>query len=191
MVQKILAAKLRPGNVHRADGWEAMLLPEIERQRQNGKEVAFRGDAAPAKPRSTRHWKNAGVRYTIRLPANENLGREIEELLTRPVGRPSHKSVVWYKNFQYGAASSTTARRVLTKVEHYLGELFPRLGFIVTNLTLPRQAVVRFYNRRGTSEQWIKEGKLAVSWTRRSCHRFRANEVRLQWSVLAYNLGDL
>jgi hypothetical protein len=99
--------------------------------------------------------------------------------------------VVWYKNFQYGAASSTTARRVLTKVEHYLGELFPRLGFIVTNLTLPRQAVVRFYNRRGTSEQWIKEGKLAVSWTRRSCHRFRANEVRLQWSVLAYNLGDL
>jgi hypothetical protein len=60
LVQKILAAKLRPGNVHRADGWEAMLLPEIERQRQNGKEVAFRGDAAPAKPRSTRHWKNAG-----------------------------------------------------------------------------------------------------------------------------------
>ncbi len=45
-----LAAKLRPGNVHSAEGWEELLLPEIERQQQNGKEVAFRADAAFAKP---------------------------------------------------------------------------------------------------------------------------------------------
>jgi hypothetical protein len=52
--------------------------------------------------------------------------------------------------------------------------------------------VVRFYNKRGTAEQWIKEGKQAAHWwTRLSCHRFRANEVRLQLSVLAYNLGNL
>jgi hypothetical protein len=50
---------------------------------------------------------------------------------------------------------------------------------------------VRFYNKRGTAEQWIKEGKEAVHWTRPSCHQFRANEVRLQLSVLAYNLGNL
>ena len=43
----------------------------------------------------------------------------------------------------------------------------------------------------GTAEQWIKEGKQATHWTRLSCHRFRANEVRLQLSVLAYNLGNL
>jgi hypothetical protein len=69
--------------------------------------------------------------------------------------------------------------------------LFPRVGFIVTNLPLPNWAVVRFYNKRGTAEQWIKEGKQAAHWTRLSCHRFRANEVRLQLSVLAYNLGNL
>ena len=46
-------------------------------------------------------------------------------------------------------------------------------------------------NKRGTAEQWIKEGKQATHWTRLSCHRFRANEVRLQLSVLAYNLGNL
>ena len=40
-----------------------------------------------------------------------------------------------------------------------------------------------FYNKRGTAEQWIKEGKQATHWTRLSCHRFRANEVRLQLSV--------
>jgi hypothetical protein len=50
---------------------------------------------------------------------------------------------------------------------------------------------VRFYNRRGTAEQWIKEGKQAVAMTRLSCHRFRANEVRLWLSLIAYNLGNL
>lgn len=50
---------------------------------------------------------------------------------------------------------------------------------------------VRFYNKRGTAEQWIKEGKLAVKMTRLSCHRLRANEVRLALSVIAYNLGNL
>jgi hypothetical protein len=79
----------------------------------------------------------------------------------------------------------------VAKVEHYVGELFPRVGFIVTNLSLPNRAVVRFYKKRGTAEQWIKEGKQAAHWTRLSCHRFRANEVRLQLSVLAYNLGNL
>jgi hypothetical protein len=80
---------------------------------------------------------------------------------------------------------------VVAKVEHHAGELFPRVGFIVTNLTLPSRAVVRFYSKRGTSEQWIKEGKQAVKMTRLSCHRFRSNEVRLWLSVIAYNLGNL
>jgi len=79
----------------------------------------------------------------------------------------------------------------VAKVEHHLGELFPRVGFIVTNLTLPSRAVVRFYDKRGTAEQWIKEGKQAVKMTRVSCHRFRSNEVRLWLSVIAYNLGNL
>ena len=59
-------------------------------------------------------------------------------------------------------------------------------GFIVSNMILPSRSVVRFYNKRGTAEQWIKEGKQATNWTRLSCPRFRANEVRLQLSVLAY-----
>jgi hypothetical protein len=61
----------------------------------------------------------------------------------------------------------------------------------VTNLETDSRAVVRFYNKRGTAEQWIREGKQAVKMTRLSCHRFRANEVRLWLSVIAYNLGNL
>ena len=50
--------------------------------------------------------------------------------------------------------------------------------------------VWRFYNGRGTAEQWIKEGKYALNWTRLSCHRFVANRVRLSLFILAYNLGN-
>ena len=78
------------------------------------------------------------------------------------MGRPSYKPVVWYKSFLYQAASWKTARRVAAKVEFHFGELFPVVGFIVTNLETDSRAVVRFYNKRGTSEQWIKVGKQAV-----------------------------
>jgi hypothetical protein len=135
-----LAAKLWPGNVHSADGWEEVLLPEIEREQGMGKEVAFRADAAFAQPEVYEAMEERGVRYAIRIPANDALMREIAKLLTRPVGRPSHKPVVWYKGFLYQAASWKTARRVVAKVEHHAGELFPRVGFIVTNLDQGRQA---------------------------------------------------
>jgi Transposase DDE domain group 1 len=186
-----LAAKLRPGNVHSAEGWEELLLPEIERQQTLGKEVVFRADAAFAKPELYQALEERDVKYAICLPANDNLQRNIAELLTRPVGRPSCKPVIWFKSFLHQAASWKTARRVVAKVEFHFGELFPRVGFIVTNLATDNRAVVRFYNKRGTAEQWIKEGKQAVRMTRLSCHRFRANEVRLWLSLIAYNLGNL
>jgi Transposase DDE domain group 1 len=66
----------------------------------------------------------------------------------------------------------------------------PRIGFIVTNMSSSPQAVVHFYNKRGTCEQWIKEGKYALTWTRLSCSRFSSNRVRLALFVLAYNLGN-
>jgi hypothetical protein len=69
---------------------------------------------------------------------------------------------------------------VVAKVEWHPGELYPRVGFIVTNMTRPAERVVAFYNRRGTCEQWIKEGKNAIKWTRLSCCSFAANAVRLQ-----------
>jgi len=50
--------------------------------------------------------------------------------------------------------------------------------------------VVKFYNKRGTAEQRIKEGNHAITWTRLSCHDFDDNQVRLQLFALAYNLGN-
>ena len=186
-----LAANLRPGNVHSAEGWEELLLPEIDRQQGHGKQVVFRADAAFAKPELYEALEEREVKYAIRLPASDNLERDIAGLLTRPVGRPSYKPVVWFKSFLYQAASWKTARRVVAKVELHFGELFPRVNFIVTHLGTSSRAVVRFYNKRGTAEQRIKEGKQGVKMTRLSCHRFRSNEVRLWLSLIAYNLGNL
>jgi len=128
-----LAAKLRPSNVHSVDNWDEPLIAEIERQQKLGKEVVFRTDAAFAKLEIYHALEPRGVKYAIRIPANDTLERDIAELLMCPVGSPSHKSVVWYKNFLYRTASWKTARRVVAKVEFHCGELFPRIGFIVTN----------------------------------------------------------
>jgi len=128
--------------------------------------------------------------YAIRLKSNAVLERHIQHLLTRPAGRPPKKPVVRYHSFMYQAGSWDCERRVVAKVEWYQGELFPRVGFIVTNLSWRNKRVVRFYNQRGTAEQWIKEGKNAVKWTKLSCHDFVDNQVRLQLFALAYNLGN-
>ncbi len=57
-----LAAKLRPGNVHSAEQWDAVLLPEIERQQQHGKDVVVRADAAFAKPELYEALEKRGVK---------------------------------------------------------------------------------------------------------------------------------
>ena len=186
-----LAAKLRPGNVHSAKDWNELLLPEIERQQAAGKQVTFRGDAAFAKPEVYEALEERGVKYAIGIPANKSLELATEDILFRPPGRPGRKPLVRYKSFRYQAESWSKPRRIVAKVEHHQGELFPRVGFIVTSMSLPSRSVVRFYNKRGTAEQWIKEGKQAVKMTRLSCHKFRSNEVRLWLTIIAYNLGNL
>lgn len=118
------------------------------------------------------------------------LREQIAHRLTRPVGRPSQTKVKrFHEDFQYQAASWDKARRVIAKIEWHPGELFPRVGFIVTNLPMEPDEVTRYYNRRGTAEQQIKEGKYAFRWTRLSCKKFRDNEARLQLHALSYNLA--
>ena len=183
-------ALLREGNVHSAKDWLAVLEPVVARYRDQKLPRYFRADAAFANPAVYEFLEAESYEYAIRLPANDVLEQEITPLLTRRVGRPSNRPVVWYADFLYQAQSWNRVRRVIAKVEWHKGELFPRVGFIVTNLTRSAKQVVRFYNQRGTAEQCIKEGKNAVNWTRLSCHDFADNQVRLQLFVLAYNLGN-
>jgi hypothetical protein len=181
---------LRPGNVHSADGWRALLEPVIAHYRGVAKHLYFRGDAAFANPEVYEFLEAEGAGYAIRLPANRVLQDKIGHLLKRPVGRPPHEIRRYYASFRYQAQSWSKPRHVVAKVEWHPGELYPRVGFIVTNLARSAEGIIAFYNRRGTCEQYIKEGKNAIKWTRLSCRTFAANAVRLQLHVLAYNLGN-
>ncbi len=182
---------LRPGNVHSAEGWRTVLEPVLARDRGRGVELYFRADAAFAKPEPCELLESEDIRYAIRLPANRVLQERIGHLLTRPVGRPPRKPQVFFASFSYQAQSwAKPRRRAVAKVEWHQGELYPRVGFLVTNLSRPAGRIVRFYNGRGTAEQWIREGKQALRWTRLSCRAFRANAVRLQLFALADNLAN-
>jgi len=181
---------LRRGNHASAKFWRRVLLPVLERYRHRDIPKYFRGDSAFALPKLLRLLEKEGFRYAIRLKANPVLERKVAHLLKRPMGRPSHKPKKFYASFRYRAGSWDQDRRVVAKVEWHAGELFPRVGFLVTNLKWHSKKVVRFYNRRGTAEQWIKEGKNAVKWTKLSCRRFKDNATRLQLFALAYNLAN-
>ena len=183
-------ALLRPGHVHSAERWRQVLVPIVRRYRDRGLRRYLRADGAFARPELYQYLEQEEFKYAIRLPENAVLRRKLEPLLTPPTDRELSRTVVRYYDIQYRAANWERARRVAAQVKWPPGKLFPDTNFVVTNLTAQPQAVVRFYNRRGTAEQWIKEGKYALHWTRLSCHRFVANQVRLALFVLAYNLGN-
>jgi hypothetical protein len=182
--------RLRSGNVYSADGWRDVLEPAVDRYKARDVRLYFRGDAAFASPDIYGYLEAESILYAIRIKANKVLQESIAHLLRRPVERPPNHVRRYYASFSYQAGSWDRKRRVVAKVEWYPGELYPRVGFIITNLSRPAERVVAFYNQRGTAEQWIKEGKNAIKWTRLSCRKFRNNEVRLQLHALAYNLAN-
>ena len=184
-----LGAKLRPGNVHSADGVLEFIKPIVERYRGWFKLFWVRGDAAFANPETYEYCEEERITYFFRLPSNAILMRLLEPYLNRPVGRPPKSGIqVKIVDLHYQAKSWSRPRRVVAKIEWHQGELFPRIGFVVTNSRLPAGKVIKVYNGRGDVENRIKEGKNTLRWDKTSCQRFEANQARLKMGVLAYNL---
>ncbi len=150
------------------------------------KRLYFQGDAAFGNPKMHEYLEAEGVGYAIRLRANRVLQDRIGHLLKRPVGRPPHDVRRYFASFAYRAQSWNRSRHVVAKVEWHPDELYPRVGFVVSNLPRSPEGIVTFYNQRGTCEQHIKESKNAIKWTRLSCRTFAANAVRLQLRALAF-----
>jgi hypothetical protein len=186
-----LRSKLRPGNVHSADGVLEFLDPIVKRYRSRFILFWIRGDAAFAQPEVYEYCEGERVTFFIRLPTNGVLNRLRDPYLTRPVGRPPKSGIqVKLVVLRYQAQSWDKDRRAVAKIEWHVEELFPRIGFIVTNFKLPAGKVVKVYNGRGDVENRIKEGKNTLRWDKTSCHRFAANQSLLM-GVLAYNLLHL
>jgi len=135
---------LRPGNVHSADGWGDVLKPVVVRYQGKVSRIYFRADAGFANPEVYELLEAEHIKYVIRLPANQILQQRIGYLLKRPVGRRPNEVRRFYANFTYQARSWAKPRRVIAKVEWHPCELYPRVGFIVTNLSRPVERVVAF-----------------------------------------------
>ena len=165
--------------------------PIIRYYVSKGYKVKLRGDAAFGLPELYELCEELGIEYAIRMKENAKLEEEVDKYTTRPVGRPGRIPVIKYVHFQYKAGTWEKERRIVAKIEHHQGELFPSIGYIVTNLKWHNKKVIKFYNKRGTCEQWIKEGKYALNWTRLICQGFEENEVRLKLFIMAYNLGNI
>ena len=126
---------LRNGNVASAEDWRSVLEPVVARYRAPRLRRYFRGDAAFAMPELYTFLEAEGYLYAIRLPANRRAAAGDRASADAP-GRPPSEQA----GGRIYAASSTRPkswdkpRRVVAKVEWHQGELFPRVGFIVTNL---------------------------------------------------------
>ena len=170
-----VAATLRPGNVHSADDWDDLLVSEIERQQVAGTRVAFRADAAFAKPEIYDALEQRDVDYAIRMPSNKSLELDIEDLLFRPPGRPSRKPLVRYKSFRYQAKSSNHAQ-----TDRRQGGAPPRCVLLQTSRDVLRrdtpQDAARRRDRRGCSTR----GKL---W-----HRPSDGPIRKVFAASHHNL---
>ncbi len=85
---------------------------------------------------------------------------------------------------------------MVAKVEWHPGELVPGVGLDpfhgsgVTKLSCPAKRVVAFYNQPGKAEQYVRESKNTIKWTRLSCREFRDNAIRLQLHALADDLAN-
>ena len=129
---------LRPGNVHSADDWRSVLEPVVARYRGSGQAAILPGRRRPSPcPTSMSSWKPRDTSTPSACKANAVLQGRIGHLLNRPVGRPPNHVRRFHANFSYQAGSWSRKRRVVAKVEWHPGELYPRVGFIVTNLTPP------------------------------------------------------
>jgi len=191
--QELLAAVLRPGNVHA--GHRAMAIIERIAQRLRGSfprcRLMLRGDSGLALPEVYDGCERLKVPYIISLAKNSRLLELAEPFLQRARAQCAEtgETAQVFGEFSYAAESWPHPRRVIVKAEVMSRGDNPR--FVVTSVPadeLDAEAVYDLYRQRGDPENRIKELKVDLSADRLSCHRFLANQFRLLLHAAAYLL---
>lgn len=186
----LLAATLRPGNVHAANGVVKMLKRIVRKIRKRWPWVAIiiRADAGFSVPRLYRFCEQYSCGYVVGLITNAVLERlhapllmEAEELYSS-----SGNKVRLVGEVGYRAGSWKRYRRVIMKAEAMSQGTNRR--FVVTNLKGDPKQLYHFYIQRGQAENWIKDLKNGLLADRLSCSRFLANSFRLLLHTAAYLL---
>jgi len=191
----LIKAELRSGNVYTSRQVVRFVGPVLKRYVSKYPNITrvIRGDSGFATPELYEISEQLDTLYAIRLKVNSTLYKlacEFAERMDSLCKRDVISSHVIYGEFKYKASSWKKERRVVVKLEKPEGQMLYNYTFIVTNMTLFPGDVVKFYCNRGTMENFIKEGKLGLSFDKMSSSDFVANANKLQETVLAYNFNN-
>jgi len=191
-----LKALLRSGNVYTSRD-VVRFAEDVFIQHQNKySEIKkyVRADSGFAKPELYQCCERRNLQYAIRLKANSILYKKAEPLLEQlrknSINSNNGYGVV-YGSFPYQAASWVKERRVVVKIEQKPEKLIPDYTFVVTNINAKVKAVIKFYSKRGTMENFIKESKYGFALDKLSSTDYWTNANKLQHTVLAYNIHNL
>jgi len=189
----LLKIDLRKGSTYSSTGVSQFLQPLLNEylSQYPDTQLFLRGDSGFATPELYKQAESNGCSYAIRLKDNRLLRENafhLEEEVTEMTALQPEKFIALYGEFSYQAGSWDYPRRVICKIEKRPGELFVRHTFIVTNMALSPQELVKFYCNRGRMENFIKESKNEFGFATMSSHSMLVNANRLQICMLAYNL---
>jgi len=165
----LLAAQLRPGDVGAMSGAMELLQKIVTRIRQRWPHVriTIRGDGHFSDDRLM-SWCEAtpGLEFIVGMPSNARLMNEVQEAQRQMAAEfaaakqsdedsgPPEEPPRTFVEIPYRTLDSwSQQRRVVAKVEWHSGDLFPRVGFVVTNMSARARGIVHFHNGRGTAEQ--------------------------------------
>jgi hypothetical protein len=189
----LLAARLRRGTAPQAEGLLVELRRMLPRLRRGfpAAPIRFRADAGFSAPALYCFLEAERIAYVIGIPHHQAFQRFTAAVVrrARKSYRRSGRPVRRYSSFSYRAQTWPRHRRILVKVEAHSEGINVRCA--VTNRSGTARQLFAWYNRRGETENRIKEWKNDLQADRLSCSRFRANAFRLQLHTLAYNLMHL
>jgi hypothetical protein len=154
-------------------------------------QLYLRGDSGFATPELYELAEEYGCKYVIRLKSN-NLLYKNATFLEKELDEITKDNLLDYAcvygEFLYQASSWKHPRRVVCKIEKPTNQMDYMYTFIVTNIELPPQEIVRIYCNRGRMENFIKECKNGFDFSAVSSSSQIVNENRLQLHALAYNI---
>lgn len=188
-----LKAALRPGNVYTSRDVVSFMKPLYCRYEVlvPGAFILLRGDSGFAMPELYQLIEAQKKHYIIRLKSNARLQGLAQAIADEKLdGTSLDKRQVYVAEVKYQANSWNHERRVVINMEKPAGELLFNFTFIITNLELDPEDIIRIYRNRGHMENFIKEAKNGFACEKMSSTNFAANEVKLQIAMLAYNFNN-
>ena len=193
MTGDLLKIELRDGTAYSSTGVVDFLQPILDEflEDYRNTSLVLRGDSGFATPELYKQCETNGTSYVIRLKENNILrsyASYADNILSEKTRLNQVDYAVEYGEFYYQASSWDYPRRVVFKVEKPANQIIHMYTFIVTNMDGTPEDLIKFYCKRGTMENYIKESKNGFDFAAVSSHSKIVNANRVQIHALAYNI---